>query len=482
MAITMQFKRQGLKLLVITALAVMSWLVYTYLIDQESIWIDEWFTIRSISQVTVSQAVAMVVDGENTPPAYFLLLRWWAGSNPNDLKRLRCFSALFATGSVLLAYLFGSVISGSAVGIVFALLTLCSPYVLWYAQEARNSSFAMFLALLLVSLFYLYAKRRRLLYLVAVAALQLIGLYTHYFFLFFIPAQCLYLLLRSTRGQLVRWLAAMVPVGVIFVLWIPRLLEQMAMNRANWLTTPTTYFPLQILGAFSSGIFYELNQSAAIMTTCLFGVLFIYGLFSMLCSRRRIQCVLRFDDENLLLLIFFFVPILSAYFISFAKPILYEGKRYLIVVLPLFHLIVARGVAMNRRRWTAVLLTVLLISFSAFFMQEIYTKIQKRYWKQASAIIEARSKPGDAIYSTDYTQGGVLSYYGTGYAKNVEISDFTLFKKHLRPYERLWYVAYVENTFEERTFNSNLRLIEARTLTNSAGYHIRIALYDCSML
>ncbi len=479
---SMILRKNILRLIIIGMLALVSCVVYMYGIDQESIWVDEWYTVRSVKQPSVSESIAMVVDGENTPPAYFLLLREWAGNTPTDLHRLRCFSVMWAVGCVVLIYWLGTMLAGGAAGGISALLVVCSPYVLWYAQEARNSAMAMFVAMALVMVFYQYARRTGLWWLLATACMQLFALYTHYYFVLFIPAQFLYLYMRSTRRKLLYWIGAMVPVGCLFALWIPRMLEQMSINRSNWLLAPNIYFPVQLLSAFSAGIFYELRQPVAIIVTTLFAICFLMGIFMIHINRRGMSCRVRFSDETVLLLLFLCVPIVSAYLISHVKPIMYEGKRYLIVVLPFFYIIAARGIIRIRRRWIALLVTLAIMSCSVLFMTDIYKGTQKRYWRQTAHIIEKNSKPDDALYSIDYTKGGVLDYYGTGYAKKEIIPDFRLFKKHLRPYKRVWFIAYSENTFEEKQLSNALRLIEAKTLVNPAGYKLRLVLYDCSML
>lgn len=477
----MKFRQKTYHIAILTVLCAIAAVVYTHRIAQESIWNDEWFTIHNISQPTLQKSIDEIVYTENTPPLYFLLLRLWTADDTDNIVRIRLFSVVWAIGALIAAYLLAVSISGRGAALITGLLMVGSPYILWYAQEARNPTMEMCIALLLAGSFYRYEKTRSARWLLLTAVIQLAGLYTHYYFVFMIPVQFIYLCLFSSKKQIFHWTAAMIPAGLLFAFWIPNMLEQIAMARSGWLQQPSLYFPIQLFSAFSVGLFFILRENVTIAAIFLFTLLFAAGIFVRRFRRDKNWTVtMPLTRETLLPVLCFFIPLLCAYLISFIKPIAYEGKRYLILILPFFYIIIARGALSFQRQWVAALVTVAMLTTSSIFMNDIYSAHQKRYWKRTARLIEKLSKPGDALFSTEYTDGNVLTFYGTGYAKLIEIPDFKEFRKSVSPYRRLWYVAYVEGTFEEKLLDSAYRMIEAKTFSNPVGYHIRLVLYDCS--
>ncbi|MDV7389707.1 glycosyltransferase family 39 protein, partial [Arthrospira platensis SPKY1] len=106
---------------------------------QESIWNDEWFTINEIQQADMASFFKEIIHGENTPPLYYILLRWWSGNGRKlDASYLRFLSAVFAAIAVGLTFRFGRALYGNQIGLIAALLLASSPYLCWYGQEIRS--------------------------------------------------------------------------------------------------------------------------------------------------------------------------------------------------------------------------------------------------------------------------------------------------------------------------------------------------------
>lgn len=464
-------------------ITVAAGILFTCRINQESIWNDEWFTVHNISRPDLKSCVKEIEFSENNPPLYYFVLRWWAENGTKlDMVRLRLFSALCAVLTVIGVYYLASLLFGNKTGVVAGLLCATSPYIIWYAQEARNSIVEALLGVGCMIFFFRFCERNSNRDLIFAALFQVIGLFTHYFLLFLLPAQLIYVFFFCDRRKQIIWTVVVGIATALFVFWVPSLISQIKMARTSWLIAPTVYFPLQLLGSFSSGIFYESHQSTAIISMAIFFVMFLFGIAAWSMNRKAATVKLAFSRESAFVLIFFFVPLVLSYTISFVKPILYEGKRYLILILPLFFIIAGRGVlAVRKKTGIAGILTVIL-GLNLYYASYIYVKKQKREWDKACTLIHQLSFPGDILFSNDYTGGKILEYYGIGYARLIEIPDLRFYKKQMRHNKRVWFISIIDNTYEEQLFNSNLPRISTHTFICDEKLLIKVILYDCSML
>ncbi|MEW6535396.1 MAG: glycosyltransferase family 39 protein [Candidatus Auribacterota bacterium] len=452
-------------------------------IGQESVWNDEWFTANLVRQPSLKAFYDELIYTENTPPLYFLLVRWWSDLLRSDaMIPLRLLSALFSVGSVILIYMIGTALWSPAVGLLSALLCGTSPYVVWYAQEARNPAMEMFLSLLMFYRFFRYCRSGTYRDLFWLFLSDCAGVYTHYFLVLLLPAQFLYLVMYTEKRVRIRGVVMLVLVGVAGALWMPSLIEQARMNRASWLEPPTILFPVQCLSAFCAGIFYEENRVAAYLSVLLLGVFAIVGCMDWSFLKQRKTIAARYDTRLLMIWFFFLSPLVLALCISLKKPILYEGKRYLILILPYFLIMSARGILalkLKMRVYTCIALVVLL---NLIHVSYLYNGYQKRSWTSIASFIRHSAGGNDALFSTDYSAGKILEYCGIGTVKRIEIPDFRVYKKYLRDYRRLWYITVVDQTQEEVVFDSSLPVLLSRSRTTAHGLVLRIKLYDCSDL
>ncbi|MCD6460152.1 glycosyltransferase family 39 protein [bacterium] len=470
-----------LKKIPVTAclLILLSGVLFTLRIHQESIWNDEWFTVNNISQQGLKAVIKEIVFTENTPPAYFLLLKGWAlGGYLTNIVWLRLFSVLFAVLSVWGIYLLAESVTESKVtALIASFLSVVSPYVLWYAQEMRNGTFAMFLAIFMMYYFrkYCYTDKKKYFYLSLF--FQLTGLFTHYYFIFFIPAQIIYLYLAPLKAKRKKWWAAIFVMIFLFVLWVPFLWEQVSMNRSGWLPKPSLYFPIRVIASFSAGYFFPFKERFAIVPAVICALLFIIGLGYLVFDKKRIILSFNYRSGKIFILVFFIVPVLLAFCVSFIKPIVFGGRRYLIIVLPLFFIAVSQGLISLKSKKIISLFLSIITFFNILFMIDIYANHQKRRWDKASFLIKKYAVSGDCVFSTDYTDGKILSYYGIGKAELVHTKDIMLVKKTVRPYKRVWYISTTTNLPQQSVLASFMQEVFAKQIQTSIGDCVWITLY-----
>lgn len=474
-----RLKNVNLLMFVIMAVCFVS---FIYNIGHEDIWNDEWFSVNSITKPDISSVCDEIIFSENTPPAYFLLLRWWSGNGSKiDLWYLRLFSALLAVTAVWLIFKLASLVADRKTGLIASVIFGLSPYLLWYAQEARNSTMEVLLSLLIMYFFLKFTLTGKKSSLIWWGVFQFIGIFTHYFLILLIPAQFVYIYLVWDKSNREKWWIIILILFLGFCFWIPSMIEQIRMGRTAWLAKPDIFVFQQILTSFCTGIFSRPDEPLLFLSVFLYAVLFVIGLFKCVWKRESLSLRLAFDRKKLFLIIFFFLPIILSVLISFFKPILYEGKRYIILVLPLFYIMVANGVSkISVKKSVVVLSLIMLLSF--WWDYKLHSHRQKRVWKRTAGLVEKYSKLGDALYSTDYTKGRILNYYGIGRAERVEVDDVMLFKKTFRPYKRIWFISIVDKSSAETILNRFAKEISSKVFFNDRGDLTKVVLFECKDL
>jgi mannosyltransferase len=191
-------------------------------LDTQSFWLDEAFT-RLLVREHLGEMLDNLPDSESTPPLYYALVWAWAKVFGSGEAGLRSLSALLGTATVPVAYLVGRELASRAAGLVLALLTAVSPFLVWYSQEARAYALAILLVALSLLLTVRAARDPRRMPLSAWALTAAAALLTHYFTLFVVIAEIVWLYRAGLRRTLV--FAALPLVAVGFAL-LPLALDQ----------------------------------------------------------------------------------------------------------------------------------------------------------------------------------------------------------------------------------------------------------------
>jgi 4-amino-4-deoxy-L-arabinose transferase-like glycosyltransferase len=127
-------------------------------------------------------------------PLYYLSLHYWTNIFGISEFSLRLPSLIFSFCSLILLYFLGKTLFNKKVGIISSILIGLSPFHIWYAQEAREYAMILFFGLLSSLLFSMALKNGKVKLWLFFILVSIVGLYTHYFYIFLVLAQCLYLL------------------------------------------------------------------------------------------------------------------------------------------------------------------------------------------------------------------------------------------------------------------------------------------------
>jgi 4-amino-4-deoxy-L-arabinose transferase-like glycosyltransferase len=181
-------------------------------LDVQSLWYDEAVTAQLL-RMHLTGMLHAIPNSESTPPLYYVLAWAWTHGFGTGEAGLRSLPALLGTATIPLAWLLGRRLGGDRAALAAAALVAFNPMLVWFSQEARAYALLVLLAVL-GTLLWLRALQspastRRLLAWGVVAALALA---THYYALFLVAPQGLWLLVRAP-GTRERFAALAAPLA-----------------------------------------------------------------------------------------------------------------------------------------------------------------------------------------------------------------------------------------------------------------------------
>jgi len=196
---------------------------------------DEIVTATRILPAGFWDAMDAVGFSESAPPLYYALAWLWTQFTGTGEYGLRSISALAGVATVPVAYGIGDALRGRRTGIAAAALVAVNPMLVWYSQEAR--AYALFALLTALSLLYFLraldsGERRDF---VVWGTFSALALATHYFAVFPVAVEAIWLLRRQRRDAL-PGLAIVAGVGALLA---PLALHQMSIGHAEWIGNHT---------------------------------------------------------------------------------------------------------------------------------------------------------------------------------------------------------------------------------------------------
>lgn len=318
-------------------------------------------------------------------PLYYFLLRGWialAGWAPFALRYL---SLLAGVLIVPLVYALGKRIGSAASGQWAAALAACSPYFIWYSQDAKMYALITALAVLAI-----YALRRALYgsgrWWAAMVIATSLCLYLHILTALLIPLEFGLLLLWMLYPPRRKWLEALLSFACLTLPYLPLLAWQLPMafqpQQTGYPTLTVTEMVHTLAYGFSVGV---VGHSAGQVLLIPLAVAVLLGM--------RWGAV-RWSDR-LALALWIVWPILALALVSTWRPMFTD--RYLIWIGPAFYLLAALGLTALWRysRLLVAMLAVPLVTACGWgvFMQA--AQPVKSDFRAAAHYVEQRAGPDD---------------------------------------------------------------------------------------
>ncbi|MGA9859050.1 MAG: glycosyltransferase family 39 protein [Solirubrobacteraceae bacterium] len=220
---------------IVIGLTVVAALLRLLLIDHQSYWLDESQAAHELS-LSFGSMLGAWNSAEWNPPLYLIVAWPWAQVFGTGEAGLRSLSALLGTALIPLLYLAGRELVSRRAGVVAAALATVNPFMIWYAQEARE--YVLLVLLCTASLLYFARAYKRpspgaLAWWAVISALALL---TQYFAGFLVAAEGIVLVYRARSRASVMALALQ---ALVLAPLIPHVLPRF--------NAPTTFITSQSL-------------------------------------------------------------------------------------------------------------------------------------------------------------------------------------------------------------------------------------------
>lgn len=421
-------------------------------IGQQSFWADEVFSMWIIPRGD---------DGLHSffkGPLHAALLFFWSIWGGYGDVWARSLSAVLGLGTLPLLYLLGRRLGGNTVGLTAAFLLAVSPFHVWYSQEVRNYALLMLVAVLSQVCFLRVLDRghRRdwILYGLTVIA----ALLTNFAGSFLPFGQGIYLMFRR-RDLLARFLLVQAAVVLILLPWLRNFNSGWSPEMIGGSKTlrDVNFHPMAVpfsFSVFSVGFTVgpsldELNRalSFGLLRPHLWYFIPVALLYAWILARGLVA-IRRNRERQFFYVTWIAIPLVLVSLFAILNVKVFN-TRYMAVAFPGYLILLAEGISLARGRTRAALL-VLLTAACAVPLYNLY--FQPRYWKPdaraASAYVEARVKPGDAVRIFSIPEP--FQYYFKGEVPAEVLRWDLLDEPKLRAfldeidsrYERLWLVDY----------------------------------------
>ena len=479
--------------LALLGIVLLSFLVRAISLDFQSLWRDEVDVLRFATQ-PLPELLRNFTLAEHNGPLYYVLMRGWLHLVSTSEFALRFIALICGVLSIPILWRVARPLVGQRAALLTTLLAAISPYLVWYAQDAKM--YAVFTMLILLAS---WCAERALrsgqgVWWGGFVLAASLSLYIHLLAVLMIPLYTLMLLIWPSAPHGRR--RGLIALGFLTLPYLPLALWQLPLLLQPH-PTGHAFVPLPEMFALLFALHTRgvaLVGDWPVSTVFLFAVL--VGVFAP--SMRTEAWV----EENttplkgvlpwrarLFLALWAFLPVVLLFGVTLRLPLF--QPRYLIFTLPPFLMLTARGILALARlaRPVALALLAAVLAFSGLGLWVQGTQPLKSDFRAAAAFVAQRYQAGEPImfqvpyvrYAFDYyfpqahpTLEGPWTNEGRS-AQSVaqQLSEVT------RGYTTLWLVVSENWLWDERDltrawFREHAELLAASSFARVEVYHYRL--------
>jgi mannosyltransferase len=388
-------------------------------LGHQSLWLDEMTSIQ-IASMPLGQILIGRGFDNHTPPLYYVLLHLFGQITPLTEFGLRLFSVCIDFVNIVLLWLVCRRFVERRSALLITSAYAVSPFALYYAQEGRMYTLAVFFALV-----YTYtlervvnAEQRFVLWAIMAGIMLALGVYTHYYMAFYafgVFSAALFAVRRSYERISAIVLSGLLAV-VLFAPWIPIAVHLVGGAGQTFRTHLLSVVPYTVFRYVIGYAIFPLNMHTKenLVGAVIAHAPYVVAVFSTLLLLG--PALLRRDTLRSSLLVaagwVLTVPFVVGLLISSKVPMLSE--RYLIVSFPVF-LFVCLAFQDFSRRWsvaaTGLFFVLLVVGDIAYFFNPLFGKAQ---WRDAAGYVERiLDHDGLVLVEPDYA-APIFQYYFRG--------------------------------------------------------------------
>ena len=352
-------------------------------LDVQSFWHDEAVTAARLIRPGLLDTLRVIPDSEATPPLYYMLAWAWSKLFGTGEVGLRSLSALAGVATVPVTYRAAADLVSRRGGLVAAALVATNPMLVWFSQEARSYSLVVLLTALSFLFFTRALERSASGSLAGWAVSSMLALATHYFALFVVAPEAIWLLIRATHRR--RATAAVGATAAAGLVVLPLAIYQARDGKGSWIGE----LPLgeRVLGAIRTFLTGQADQIELLAAAA--AVLVVAGLALLAVRTNRVE-----RRGGLLGLSIGVVALALPLGLSAAGADYFLDKNLVPALVPLT-VAVSAGLGAGRAGWVGLLPATALCGLFTLISLLTATRedLQRADWRGvAAALGEARER------------------------------------------------------------------------------------------
>lgn len=443
-------------------ITIVGGLLRFFRLGRKSLWLDE------LGQLFVSSKsipdLFENLSSHLSPPLDYLFLHLTLLLGDSEFL-VRFNSALFGSLTIFVFFLLTRALFSNEIAFFSSVLLAVSRFHIHYSQQARMYSLFCLLATLSFYLLWIYIQRKNKIHFILMLVVDLAMLYTHYYGLFAIITQGLFLYIHilvekdvNIKGKICQLLwttCGFIIVGILYLPWLPTLISQIPrfhqivigsttlqsyyhkylgsfrinwnfFHLASWSNWPSTQIQQTVISQFILDKYRAIFNSPWPKNSfppfeIIFPALGIMGILSILMNWNK-------KKSYGFVVLWLFLPLFLDTFNGAIKE-----TRFLIFILPPYLILISLGITgfkdllvtlWNERvgfLWVDFILTIIfMLVFSNLILYYYYNNNDN--WMEVGKYLDKHSKSGDTILvlggNSDY-----LNYYYTGFSKIIDADN-----------------------------------------------------------
>lgn len=411
-------------------------------------------TIFGVSSLRLDEAQSLFQTNRDIPgmlylvgqdvhvPFYHILLHFWLLFLGQDIFTARMLSLVFFVGTIFMTYIVAKyAFHRRSIGLFAALLVTLSPFMNWYGSEARMYTMLAFFTTLHAYIFLQLMRNPAVWKWALWVVVAIIGLHTHYFFVFVLLAEFIACIALRKKFVSVHPIRSIIITGAIagasllpWILYVYNL--GFASNTQPALSEPSAGDLFNTYAQFIFGF-----QPAAVNTiiVSLWPVVVLLAFFALQRTRKNIP------PAAIYFVLLATVPIVAAFIISVTIRPFYLS-RYLIVSLPALCIFIAWLISRYRKSVALAVSGILIVVMGGLFVLQIInpnTPVKEDY-REAVAYLNENTKGTDVVVLSAPFTIYPVEYYYEGSAKLTTQPIWDRFSSGSVP-------AYSEGTVDDET-------------------------------
>lgn len=404
--------------LALVAVLIIALFVRFHSITVPTIWGDEAYSLL-LARETPARIWALT-SLDVHPPLYYMFLHYWGAVWGDAPLPARALSVLADVGTLLLCIKLMSLISTRRATWIAALLLALLPISIRFSQEARMYTLLGFWLMGATLALVCWARKPEQKHFAVIYALLMVAaFYTHYFaglcvlvhWLFWWQSRSSRTVVTIGPGE---WLITNITVVLLYLPWIPHLLNQLAdTGLLDWIVPVTLQQALMIVWQFSVIATDSLQSPMLRLLPLVLMLLFAATIIANSSDEQRF---------NWLPVSYFFVPLIALYLIALVHALFVP--RYLFFSAPALAMMtaVALDIWGKHRIWlaSAVLFFVVVVQLHGITMvyrqnDELNGTNVRKDTGFASLVMQLNQNalPGDQVIIADAYWFPVFSYYSS---------------------------------------------------------------------